>query len=59
MAAYSMIPWVFKEKHRSGRLPEDARLGWRLWNQGRLHLLPRRSAMVRQIHRFLEQGKQR
>lgn len=59
MAAYSMIPSIFKQKQRSGRLPEDARLGWTLWHQGRLHLLPRRSTAVREIHRFIAKARHR
>jgi heterodisulfide reductase subunit C len=57
LTAYNMIPSIFKQKQRSGCLPEEARLGWRLWRQGRLHMLPRRSAAVQQIHRYLKQGK--
>jgi len=59
MAAYNIIPSILKEKLRSGRLPEEARLGWTLWHQGRLHLLPQRATAVHQIHRFLEQAKNR
>jgi len=54
MAAYNTIPSILKQKQHSGRLPTEARLGWTLWRQGRLHLIPQRSAMVRQLHRFLE-----